>query len=91
MAEYRRPFVSPDDREPIYRFPNEVPIAGTPSDVYAMAVAYHEWLLETETPKDLPRWIVFTATEQCRKPMNHKPHPCRKPDSDMLKPLYGVL
>jgi haloalkane dehalogenase len=51
MAEYRRPFLAPKDREPIYRFPNEVPIAGTPSDVYAMAMAYHEWLLETETPK----------------------------------------
>jgi haloalkane dehalogenase len=51
MAEYRRPFPTPKDREPIYRFPNELPIAGTPSDVYAMAVAYHEWLLATETPK----------------------------------------
>jgi haloalkane dehalogenase len=51
MAEYRRPFLHPKDREPIYRFPNERPIAGTPSDVYAMAIAYHDWLLETETPK----------------------------------------
>ena len=49
MVEYRRPFLAPKDREPIYRFPNELPIAGTPSDVYAMA--YHDWLLETETPK----------------------------------------
>jgi haloalkane dehalogenase len=53
MAEYRRPFLAPKDREPICRFPNELPIAGTPSDVYAMAVAYHDWLLETETPKIL--------------------------------------
>jgi haloalkane dehalogenase len=51
MEEYRRPFLNPKDREPVYRFPNELPIAGTPSDVYAMAVAYHEWLLATETPK----------------------------------------
>jgi haloalkane dehalogenase len=57
MAEYRRPFLVPKDREPIYRFPNELPIAGTPSDVYAMAMAYHDWLLETETPK-----IFFHAT-----------------------------
>ncbi|NWD73144.1 haloalkane dehalogenase [Pseudomonas gingeri] len=51
MEEYRRPFSTPQNREPIYRFPNELPIAGTPTDVYAMAVAYHEWLLATETPK----------------------------------------
>jgi haloalkane dehalogenase len=51
MAEYRRPFPAPKDREPIYRFPNELPIAGTPGDVYAMAMAYHDWLLETDTPK----------------------------------------
>jgi haloalkane dehalogenase len=57
MAEYRRPFLNPKDREPIHRFPNELPIAGTPSDVYAMAMAYHDWFLETETPK-----IFFHAT-----------------------------
>jgi haloalkane dehalogenase len=51
MEEYRRPFLDPKDREPVYRFPNELPIAGTPNDVYALAVAYHEWLLATETPK----------------------------------------
>src|SRR3984885_5200850 len=51
LTVYRRPFLAPKDREPIYRFPNELPIAGTPSDVYAMAMAYHDWLLETETPK----------------------------------------
>ena len=58
MAEYRRPFLDPKHREPIHRFPNELPIAGTPSDVYAMAMAYHDWLLETETPK-----IFFHATQ----------------------------
>ncbi len=38
-------------REPVYRFPNELPIAGAPADVYAMATAYHDWLLQTNTPK----------------------------------------
>lgn len=51
MDAYRRPFLDPDDREPVYRFPNELPIAGEPADVWAMAGAYHEWLLETELPK----------------------------------------
>jgi haloalkane dehalogenase len=57
MTEYRRPFLAPQDREPVYRFPNELPIAGTPSDVYAMATAYHDWLLETDVPK-----LLFHAT-----------------------------
>ena len=51
MEAYRRPFLNPADREPVYRFPNELPIAGEPVDVYAMAVAYRDWLLETEIPK----------------------------------------
>ena len=51
MDAYRRPFLDPADREPVYRFPNELPIAGAPADVWAMARAYDAWLLETETPK----------------------------------------
>jgi haloalkane dehalogenase len=51
MNAYREPFTEPASRKPVYRFPNELPIAGSPVDVWAMAQAYHEWLLETETPK----------------------------------------
>jgi haloalkane dehalogenase len=51
MDAYRRPFLDPADREPVYRFPNELPIAGEPADVYAMAMAYRAWLLETEISK----------------------------------------
>ena len=51
MAAYREPFLDPASREPVYRFPNELPIAGAPVDVWAMAEAYHAWLLGTEIPK----------------------------------------
>ncbi|AME28365.1 haloalkane dehalogenase [Burkholderia sp. PAMC 26561] len=51
LDAYRRPFRDPASREPIWRFPNDLPIAGEPADVYAMAVAYHNWLLETDVPK----------------------------------------
>ena len=51
LDAYRRPFVDPASREPIWRFPNDLPIAGEPVDLYAMAVAYHDWLLETNVPK----------------------------------------
>jgi len=51
MAAYRAPFLDPAAREPLYRFPNELPIAGSPVDVWAMAQAYHSWLLDTDVPK----------------------------------------
>lgn len=51
MEQYRAPFREPTHREPTWRFPNELPIAGEPIDVYAMAQAYHAWLLETDIPK----------------------------------------
>lgn len=51
MEAYRAPFLDPTSREPLYRFPNELPIAGSPADVWAMAQAYHAWLLDTDLPK----------------------------------------
>jgi haloalkane dehalogenase len=51
MQAYRAPFLDPATREPVYRFPNELPIAGAPADVWAMGEAYSAWLLETEIPK----------------------------------------
>jgi haloalkane dehalogenase len=51
MTAYRKPFLDVASREPVYRFPNELPIAGSPADVWVMAEAYHAWLLETEIPK----------------------------------------
>ncbi|MET1074060.1 MAG: haloalkane dehalogenase [Umezawaea sp.] len=54
---YREPFLDPARREPLYRFPNELPIAGHPADVWAMASAYHDWLMETGIPK-LFFWVT---------------------------------
>jgi len=51
MKHYRAPFLEPRHRESTWRFPNELPIAGEPADVYAMATAYETWLLETDLPK----------------------------------------
>jgi haloalkane dehalogenase len=63
---YREPFLSTADREPIYRFPNELPIAGHPVNVYTMAVAYHEWLLQCEQPK-LFFWVSPGALVSVRQ------------------------
>jgi haloalkane dehalogenase len=51
MNRYRTPFLEPATREPLYRFPNELPIDGLPADVFEIAEQYHSWLLETSLPK----------------------------------------
>jgi haloalkane dehalogenase len=50
MDHYREPFISVASREPVYRWPNELPIEGSPADVVEIAEKYHEWLLSTDTP-----------------------------------------
>lgn len=57
MDHYRAPFLDPPTREPLYRFPNEIPIQGSPADVWAMAEKYHAWLLASDLPK-----LFFWAT-----------------------------
>ena len=51
MDAYRKPFLEPASREPVYQFPNALPFAGAPADTWAMAQAYEAWLLETDIPK----------------------------------------
>src|SRR5262249_32668972 len=41
MAAYRAPFPTPVSRRPTWRFPNELPIAGEPKDVYSMMEEAH--------------------------------------------------
>lgn len=51
MAVYRAPFPTPESRQPTWRFPNELPIAGKPADVYAAMEAAHRALAESSYPK----------------------------------------
>ena len=51
MSAYRAPFPTPDSRRPTWRFPNELPIAGEPADVYATLEAAHRALAESSYPK----------------------------------------
>ncbi|KAL6819804.1 alpha/beta-hydrolase [Trichoderma camerunense] len=51
MVHYRRPFLNPVDREPVWRFPNEIPIEGHPQEVVEKAKNYTAWLLASELPK----------------------------------------
>jgi haloalkane dehalogenase len=51
MAVYRAPFPTPASRLPTWRFPNELPIAGEPADVYATMEKAHEALAVSNYPK----------------------------------------
>jgi haloalkane dehalogenase len=51
MEIYRAPFPTPESRRPTWRFPNELPIAGAPSDVYAAMEEAHRALAASTYPK----------------------------------------
>jgi haloalkane dehalogenase len=51
MAVYRAPFPTPQSRKPTWRFPNELPIAGEPADVYATLEKTYAALAASTYPK----------------------------------------
>jgi haloalkane dehalogenase len=52
MAVYRRPFANAgEDRRPTLTWPRQIPLAGEPADVCAVADAYGDWLSKTAIPK----------------------------------------
>jgi len=57
MNVYREPFLEPADRKPVWRWPNELPLAGDPADVVEAVGAYNLWLQQTDLPK-----LMFHAT-----------------------------
>jgi haloalkane dehalogenase len=57
MNVYRKPYLETPSRKPLWRWPNELPIAGEPADVVDAIVTYNGWLQETEIPK-----LLFHAT-----------------------------
>jgi haloalkane dehalogenase len=50
-AVYRAPFATRDSRVPTWRFPNDLPIAGEPADVYSVIQNAHQALAESLYPK----------------------------------------
>lgn len=57
MSHYRQPFSSEASREPVWRWPNELPVGGLPVDMSAIVSDFHDWLLQTHVPK-----LLFWAT-----------------------------
>ena len=51
MDAYRAPFLDAADREPIFVWPNEIPIAGEPARNVAVVEAIGQWLSTSDQPK----------------------------------------
>jgi haloalkane dehalogenase len=51
MAVYRAPFLTPESRQPTWRFPNDLPIGGEPADVYSVIEEAHRALARSAYPK----------------------------------------
>ena len=48
---YREPFLDPESRKPVWRWPNELPIEGEPKDVHQAVETYSEQLQQSSLPK----------------------------------------
>jgi len=48
---YREPYLEPESRKPLWRWPNEIPIEGEPSDVNEAVLKYNAKLVEWDIPK----------------------------------------
>lgn len=51
MAHYRKPFLEPQSRKPVWRWPNEIPIEGSPAEVVDAVASYSNWLRDSPHPK----------------------------------------
>ena len=51
MEQYRRPFGTPDDRQPTLNWPREIPIDGEPAEMVALVSEYAEWMAQNDLPK----------------------------------------
>ncbi len=51
MDHYRKPFRTIRSRRPVWRWPNEIPIEGKPTDVTEAVERYRERLQKSEVPK----------------------------------------
>ncbi len=57
MDRYREPFLDSSARKPLWRWPNEIPIAGEPPDVVELVGSYNRKLQQSDLPK-----LLFYAT-----------------------------
>jgi haloalkane dehalogenase len=71
MSEYRRPFLKREDRWPTLTWPRQIPIAGSPADVVAIADRHSKWMSENDLPK------IFVNAEPGAIPIGQPREFCR--------------
>lgn len=57
---YREPFINPDNRKPMWVFPNQIPVGGEPREVVQAVDARNEWFTRSAMPK-----LLLYATPGC--------------------------
>lgn len=72
LAEYRRPYPTPESRWPMLTWPREIPVAGDPPDVAARVQAYADWMAQADFPKlfvnaEPGAILVGTVRAACRR------------------------
>ena len=55
MSHYRRPFSTPEKRQPTLNWPRQIPIAGEPENMLDLVASYAKWL---STSVGLPKLFV---------------------------------
>lgn len=58
MAQYRKPFSSPDDRQPTLNWPRQIPIEGEPAGMVNLVASYGCWMAAS---KNIPKLFVNAA------------------------------
>lgn len=77
MEHYRRPFGTPDDRQPTLNWPREIPIDGSPAEMVELVAEYAEWMAQNDLPKlfvnaDPGSILTGAQREFCRLWRNQK-------------------
>lgn len=71
MAQYQKPFPTPESRKPLWQYAQELPLGEEDSDVTALINEYSIWLQETPIPKlmlyAVPGFITTIDTVQWAK------------------------
>lgn len=84
MEVYRRPFLRPEWREPLFRLPNELPVEDQPEHTWKIAQDYMAWLLDSDVPKLFlwakPGALIWEekANELAEKLKKHAQCVCRR-------------
>lgn len=68
IAQYKKPFPTPESRKPLWQYIQDLPLGEGPSDVIELISEYSKWLQETGIPKlmlyAVPGYVTTIATVQ---------------------------